>query len=234
MKIFTARLPVLCRGDSEAIDRWLGEQSGQWILFCMLTIAVCSGLYGATIGLWRAGLMALYVALKFPLLIFLTTLCNGTLNWMLAAAMGTGFTFRQTLLAQLMSFTVASLCLAALAPITLFILLNTPSLMSGNTFGHSFFLLINVGALAFAGIVANIRLHQFLLRKTGQRILAQKVLLAWLAGNLLVGAQLSWNLRPFIGSPGLAIQFLRPDPFNGNFYESVYRSALRFATEPRP
>jgi hypothetical protein len=222
---------VLCRGDSAAITQWIDEQDGRWILFCMLTIAVCSGVYGATIGLWRAGLMALYVAIKFPLLIFLTTLCNGTLNWMLAAVMGAGFTFRQTVLAQLMGYAVAALILAALAPITLFILFNTPSLMSGDTFGHSFFLLINVGVLAFAGIISNLRLHQFLLQKTGRRNLARKVLVAWLAGNLLVGAQLSWNLRPFIGAPGLEIQFLRPNPFDGNFYETVYRSALRLAEE---
>jgi hypothetical protein len=227
MKFYFHRLPGLCRGNGPAISSWLDEQSLRWIVFCGLSIAVCSGTYGATIGLWRAELMALYVAIKFPLLIFLTTFCNALLNWMLALMIGAGLTFRQTLLSQLMSFTVASLILAALAPILLFILFNTPPLASGDTFGHSFFLLINVGVLAAAGIVANARLYRFLLTQTGKRALARKVLTAWLAGNLLVGAQLSWNLRPFIGSPGLEIQFLRPDPFNGNFYESVYRSVRR-------
>jgi hypothetical protein len=139
--------------------------------------------------------------------------------------MGAGFNFRQTLLAQLMSYTIASLILASLTPITLFILFNTPPLSAGSTFGHGFFLLINVGVLALAGILANIRLYRFLEKHTHNRIMARRVLIAWLAGNLLVGAQLSWNLRPFIGSPGLEIQFLRPDPFEGNFYESVYRAA---------
>ena len=118
MKQLSARLPVLCRGDSSAISSWLDEQSLRWIVFCGLAIAVGSGLYGATIGLWRAELMAVYVAIKFPLLIFLTTLCNALLNWMLALMIGAGITFRQTLLAQLMGFTVAALILAAMAPIT--------------------------------------------------------------------------------------------------------------------
>jgi hypothetical protein len=52
------------------------------------------------------------------------------------------------------------------------------------------------------------------------------VLFGWLAGNLFLGAQIAWNLRPFIGSPRLAIEFLRSDPLRGNFYEAVWR-ALR-------
>lgn len=234
MSAYPARLPVLCRGEAKAISSWLDEQSLRWIIFCGLSIAVCSGVYGATIGLWRAELMALYVAIKFPLLIFLTTICNALLNWMLALMIGAGLTFRQTLMSQLMSFTIASMILAALAPITLFILFNTPSLESSDTFGHSFFMLINVGILALAGIVANVRLYRLLLIKVPRRRLARQVLTAWLAGNLLVGAQLSWNLRPFIGSPNLEIQFLRPNPFDGNFYETVYRSALNIIREAGP
>lgn len=231
MTDYPARLPVLCRGEAAAISSWLEEESLRWIVFCGLSIVVCSGVYGATIGLWRAGLMALYVGIKFPLLIFLTTLCNALLNWMLALMMGAGLTFRQTLMTQLMSFTIASLILVALAPITLFILMNTPPLSSGDTFGHSFFMLINVGVLALAGIMANIRLYRLLRTRITSRRLARQVLAAWLAGNLLVGAQLSWNLRPFIGAPSLEIQFFRPDPFDGNFYETVYRSVKRMISE---
>jgi hypothetical protein len=52
-------------------------------------------------------------------------------------------------------------------------------------------------------------------------------LLAWLAGNLFLGSQLSWILRPFIGSPNLPVQFVRDHPLNGNFYEAVFYSAHR-------
>ncbi|MDD3276072.1 MAG: hypothetical protein PHP93_03365 [Kiritimatiellales bacterium] len=227
MNKYFQRIPVLCRGDSESISEWLDRQSIHWILFCCLVITICGGMYGAAIGLWRAGLMATYVAIKFPLLIFLTTLCNAVLNWMLALVMGAGLTFRQTLLAQLMSFTIATLILGAMTPIVVFILYNTPPLSSGSHFGHSFFLLLNVVIIAAAGFAANIRLYGFLLLKIGSRPLAQKIVMAWVAGNLFVGGQLSWNLRPFIGSPTLEIQCLRPDPFDGNFYESVYRSGRR-------
>jgi hypothetical protein len=225
MSRMRSRLILLCRGEPVALSRWLNKPERKWFVCCVLTITLGTGIYGATIGLWRGPLMATYVAIKFPLLIFLTTLCNAGLNGMLALVMGAGISFRQTLLSQLMSYTVAALILAAMAPITLFILFNTSPHSSGDPFGHHLFLLLNVVILAGAGVAANGRLYQLLLLKTTHRSIAWRVLAAWLAGNLFVGAQLSWNLRPFIGSPQLNIQFLRPNPFEGNFYESVYTTA---------
>ncbi|MBN2529815.1 MAG: hypothetical protein JXR76_25720 [Deltaproteobacteria bacterium] len=178
------------------------------------------------IGLWRAPYMGLYVAIRFPLLIFLTILFTALINWMLAHVIGADFSFRQSLLAQLMAFTVAAMILAAIAPITLFILQNTPPISTGELFGHHLFLLINVIVLALAGIATNGRRYQFFAQKTATPIIARQVLVAWLAGNLLVGAQLSWNLRLFIGSPHLAVQFLRSNPSEGNFYESVFYNTM--------
>ena len=59
---------------------------------------------------------------------------------------------------------------------------------------------------------------------SGERRTARTVLWSWLGGNFLLGSQLAWILRPFIGSPGLAVEFLRPDPLRGNFYEAVGRA----------
>jgi len=41
---------------------------------------------------------------------------------------------------------------------------------------------------------------------------------------LFLGSQLSWILRPFIGAPGLPVQFIRADALHGNFYEAVFRA----------
>jgi hypothetical protein len=49
--------------------------------------------------------------------------------------------------------------------------------------------------------------------------------LAWLAGNLLRGSQICWVLRPFIGRPQDAVEFLGPDPWQGSFYETVFEAA---------
>ena len=83
-------------------------------------------------------------------------------------------------------------------------------------------LLSHVCAIAFAGVMANQRLFGLLRKVSDNRTTARAVLFAWLAGNLFLGAQLAWNLRPFIGSPLLAVEFLRDDPSRGNFYEAVW------------
>jgi hypothetical protein len=85
-------------------------------------------MYGATVGLWHAPQQALYTAIKFPLLILLTTAGNAALNGMLGQLLGTGLSFRQTSAAIVLSFTVASVVLAAFSPVTLFVLANTPPL----------------------------------------------------------------------------------------------------------
>jgi len=90
---------------------------------------------------------------------------------------------------------------------------------------HSLILVSETLMIAFAGVAANLRLVQLLRELSGSRAIARKVLLAWLAGNLFLGSQLAWILRPFVGSPGLPVQFLRPDAFDGTFYESLWRAA---------
>src|SRR5438309_68431 len=74
------------------------------------------------------------------------------------------------------------------------------------------------------GVMANRRLFGLLRKMNGRDATALSVVFSWLAGNLFLGAQLAWNLRPFIGSPQLAVQFLRDDPLRGNFYEAVWRA----------
>lgn len=191
-------------------------------------IVIGSASYGAAIGLWRAPLQAFYTALKFPLLILLTSVGNALLNGMLAPLFGLNIGFRQSFFAIVMSFTIATAILGAFSPLAMFLVWNTPSIAQrANTFSsHSIILLTHVTVIAFAGIVANLRLLQLLQHLSGDKKIGWKILLGWLAGNLFLGSQLSWILRPFVGSPGLPVQFLRDDALSGNFYEAVFH-ALR-------
>jgi hypothetical protein len=38
---------------------------------------------------------------------------------------------------------------------------------------------------------------------------------------------MTWILRPWFGSPGLEVQFLRPHPMEGSFYDAVLNAAFR-------
>lgn len=53
-------------------------------------------------------------------------------------------------------------------------------------------------------------------------IRAKRVIQTWTCVFALVGAQMSWVLRPFIGNPELPFQFLRPR--ESNFFEAVLRT----------
>lgn len=78
--------------------------------------------------------------------------------------------------------------------------------------------------IGFTGITANIHLHRLLLDRSPSPAAATFTLLAWLAGNGLVGSQFAWILRPFFGTPSMEVQFLRDNPMQGGFHIGVWSS----------
>jgi hypothetical protein len=223
------QLSILLRGEPLVLCSWLERWDSRRVGLCIATILIGAGCYGAAMGFWRAPLQGVFVAIKFPLIILLTTLGNTLLNAMLAPLLGLNISLRQSFLAILLSFTIVSAILGAFSPIAAFVVWNAPPL-AGNPQSwdttYSFIQLMHVLVIAFAGIVGTLRLGQVLRQLSGSAAIARRVLFAWLAGNLFFGSQLSWILRPFIGSPGLDVDFLRRSAFQGNFYETVIRSFL--------
>jgi hypothetical protein len=216
---------LLLRGEPGFLREWMLEPNLRRELWCAGWIVVGAGLYGAAIGCWRAPLQGLYTAIKFPLILLITALGNGLLNAMLAPLLGVGLTWRQSLRAVLLCFAMIAIILGSFSPLVLFLIWNVPPRTAELGSASTSFALLKVSqvlAIAFAGLVANIRLAQWLRELGGEARGARNVLFAWLAGNLLLGAQLTWIARPFFGSPHLEVQFLRPDAFDGNFFETVF------------
>jgi hypothetical protein len=232
-KLRRRELSVLLRGEAESLQSWSAQWNAQRFVSQIGVIVVGAGLFGAAVGWWRDPLQALYTAIKFPLIILLTAAGNAMLNAMLAPLLGLNIPFRQSFLAILMSFTISGAIFGSFAPLVAFVIWNSPPLSPNwweSAGPYSFILLMFVCVTAFAGIVANLRLLQLLRQLGGGRSVAVRVLCAWLGGNLFFGSQLSWILRPFIGSPGLPVQFLRATAFKGNFYEAVFHTAVRIFT----
>lgn len=198
----------------------------------LAVIVLGSGLYGAAMGWWRAPQQALLVAVKFPLIILMVTFGNALINGLLAPLLGLNIRFYQSFSAILMSFTVTSTILGAFSPVMAFIIWNAPA-MSANPNGettYSLILLAHVAVIALAGTAGNLRLFELLRHWSATHRIAMRVLTIWLGGNLFLGTQLTWILRPFIGSPRLPVQFLRGDAFHGNFCETVFRSVQHIFT----
>ncbi|CAN5149651.1 hypothetical protein BH23VER1_BH23VER1_09920 [soil metagenome] len=191
----------------------------------MVAILIGAGLFGFSAGVWRAPAMGTYVAVKLPLVIYLILLVNGLINGMLAHVLGSGLSFRQALSMSLASFTSAAIILGALSPATFFLTLNAPPADAPDAArGHQFVMLGHTALIAYAGIVGNYQAYRLLAAFTGRVSAARRTLLAWLAVNLFVGAQLTYNLRPFFGNPSLDVQFIRENPFDGSFYEVLYHA----------
>jgi hypothetical protein len=226
---FGFELPALLRGETDSLRECSECWNTRRVVVCLGIIVAGTGVFGAAMGAWRGPQQAVYTAIKLPLIILLTTFGNALLNAILAPLLGLNLRFRQSLLAILMSFTITAAILGALSPLTLFLVWNLPPMAEGTretATAFSLLQLTQVAAIAFAGVAANLRLMQWLRQVAGSAAVAWRVLFAWLAGNLLLGSQLGWILRPFFGSPRLPVEFLRGDAFKGNFFESLL-GALR-------
>jgi hypothetical protein len=223
-----SQIGTLLRGDPQTVSGWTERIEPKRLALHLVLIILGAGSYGAAMGWWRAPEQALFTAIKFPIIILLTTLGTALLNAMLAPLLGLNIPFRQSFVTILMSFASACVILGAFSPLTAFLIWNAPPIADAQrqTGTYNFILLTHVLVIAFSGIVANVRLRRCLIA-LGGRSVANRVLFSWLAVNLFFGSQLSWIFRPFIGSPGLQLQFLRDHPLAGNFYEAVYHSLMQ-------
>ena len=219
------QIPTLLRGEARPIQSWIAEWNVARMILYGVVIVAGTAAFGGTIGIWRDPLQAVYTAIKVPLIMLLTALGNGLLNGMLAPLLGINISFRQSLLAIFMSFTITAAILGACSPLIYFMVWNFPPLDKTNAAANATYgllLEVLVAVIALAGIIGNVRLLQLLRQLSGNNIGARRTLVAWLAGNLLLGSQLAWILRPFVGSPGLPVEFLRRNPFESNFFEALW------------
>lgn len=217
-------LPFLLRGEVAHIQEWIANPTAGNLGRCAALIFLGAGLFGGAMGYWRAPWQGAFAAVKFPLVILATTFGNALLNAMLAPLLGLNLAFRQSLLAILMSYAIVSVVLGGLSPLLLFLVCNTPPLAPGRVAAfssHSLLLVSQVSMIAMAGLAAHLRLWQLLRRLSGHDTVAWKVFFGWLLGNLFLGSQISWIFRPFVGSPGLPVRFLREDALRGSFFEAV-------------
>jgi hypothetical protein len=220
---------ALLRGESEEIAAWAAQWSMQRFALHIGVIIAGAGFYGAAMGWWRDPRQAFFTAIKLPLIMLLTTAGTALLNAMLAPLLGLNIRFRQAFSVVLMNFTITAAILGAFSPLIAFIVWNAPAMAAKGAPGttYRFILLTHISVIALAGVTGNLRLFQLLARLGESQTVARRVLFAWLAGNLFLGSQLSWILRPFVGAPTLPVEFLHKTAFHGNFYETVLRSLLQ-------
>ena len=132
------------------------------------------------------------------------------------------------------SMTVLAWVLLALAPVTLFLISTVapdPAAAASPDalrLPHNIMLLLHYSLLAIAGLFAVLRFHHILRATLPPACNRSALALLWLAAYALVGAQLAWILRPFVGSPFYPIAFIRPDALQRNVYEFFYHDIFHY------
>ena len=204
-----------------------------------LCIAIGAGAYGATMGLWRGPTQAIFAALKLVALLCtlwgLTTLTNLVFAGLLRARLGAA----QVATCTLLGLAVTAIVLGALAPVSLFFTLHAPPLATegASELAASFrvaqsLLGVHVVVFAIAGTLGVVRMWGLLRALVDRVDVARRVLWAWLLVEGLVGMELSWVLRPFVGKPNLPITLVREDAFASSFFDEIDRIATALLGAP--
>ncbi len=182
-----------------------------------LAIVVFGMFYGAVMGTYSGGagprvLQVVYSAVKGPFLLTITFLLSLPSFAVINTLLGLRDDLARVVRALMATQAGLTIILASLAPITALWYL------SGNA--HEPAILFNGLMFAIASVSA-----QWMLRREYAPLIRSNprhrwLLRTWLVIYVFVGIQMGWVLRPFIGSPGMPVQFFREGSWS-NAYEVV-------------
>jgi hypothetical protein len=227
------KLPAMLLLDRGAFWKTLRGHGVGWAgvaSMAVFVVASCA-VYGALMAFWRSPLMACYAAAKLPMVFVGSTAVVAVFNWMVAATLNSGLSFRQSVALAYAAMAVACWILLALAPVVFFFIVTGAPQMDGaweEAVGaaHRAMPLTHVAVLALAGVLGNASLFNGLRAVVRPGCPPAALFLAWIVLFAIVGCQMSWILRPFVGTPGLEVAFLREEALKDNFFEVVFGRLL--------
>lgn len=198
--------------DALAEERMTGTFIGQLFVFSVMLFAF----YGALMGLFGGWVQAAASFIKMPLL-FLATLaiCLPSL-YIFNLVLGSQLKFLPMVALLLYAVCLTAALSVSLAPVAFFFMICGSD--------YRFMVLLHVAILAVSGLVGLVGMYR------GLKALCEKaggygtgrVFRVWVFLYAIVGAQMSWLMRPFLGMPDLPFQIFRP--VEGNFFTAVFRT----------
>jgi len=202
--------------------------TGRFVRLAIL-LGVIYGVSLSTFGIFQgsegAGLQMLSVAAKVPLLFVLTLLVTFPSLYVFAALQRLPLDMGNTLRLMLLANVVHLAVIASLGPVFAFFAASTDS--------YAFMKLLNVAFFVVGGVLGFVILRSAtitMFEATSVDVAAaasanqrtSRVLRVWCFVYGIVGAQMGWLLRPFIGSPELPFAFLRDR--DGSIFTGIVRS----------
>ena len=191
--------------------------AGSWWI-----VVACGLIYGAVMGS-HAGrpAQAMVSAVKVPMLLLTTAVLSLPSFFVLNTLLGVRDDFADVLRGLIASQAGLTIILASLAPLTAFWYVSTTGYRSAILFNGAMFAVASLGSQnllrrAYRPLIARNPRHRLLLR-------------AWLVLYALIGVQMGWVLRPFIGVEGEPVEFLREEPWD-NAYVVIAQMIWRLLT----
>lgn len=179
-------------------------------------IAAACFVYGIIMGSYNSLPQALSSGVKLIVLIFTTLLICFPSFYIVQLLLGSKMKLRQLATILLGGFVMLTTILVAFAPITLFFQMsNSP---------YAFLQLLHFGIFLFAGYWSMTNVSSALKMACEKKNIYPKtgltIFRVWIFILAFVGIQLSWNLRPFIGSKDMAFELFRTGT-QGNIYATL-------------
>jgi hypothetical protein len=183
----------------------------------LVSTVIAGMLYGAVMGtfggfagdrIWQI----VFSAAKVPLLLTATFAISLPSFFVLNSLFGVRSDFGEVLRALLAAQAGLTIILAALGPYTALWYVSFTDYQAAILFNALLFGVASLSAQRllrryYAPLIARNRRHRWLLR-------------TWLIVYAFVGIQMGWILRPFVGAPGMPVQFFREETW-GNAYVIV-------------
>ncbi len=196
-----------------------GKMVGTFIMRLFGFSVLLLAFYGLLIGLFGGWVQGLASLIKMPLL-FLATLgiCLPSL-YIFNLVLGSKLQLGQTTALLLYGVCITAAVSASLAPVVFFFMICGSD--------YYFMALLHVTILAISGFIglgSVIHGLKFLGERIGS-IGTERVFRIWMFLYGIVGAQMAWLMRPFIGVLNLPFQIFRP--VEGNFFVAVLKAILK-------
>lgn len=193
----------------------------------ILLIALFTFFYGLIMGSYNGFSQAMMSGIKLWGLFLLTLVICFPSFYIVQIVLGSKIGIKQLLIMLLSGLIMVSTIMLAFGPIVLFFQL------SGDN--YNFLQLLHVGIMFFSGIFGMRVVLDALQNACENQEIYPKVGLSvfkiWVVIFAIVGLQLSWNLRPFLGQKDAPFEVFRKDT-QGNVYSTLLHSVGKMMGVP--
>ncbi len=176
--------------------------------------------YGIVMGCYNGFYQAVSSGIKLPILFSLIIIICFPAFFIIQFVMGSKLSFAQMLTIIISGFTLMGSIMVSFSTIVLFFLITGDN--------YSFLKLLHVAILTLSGMFGMRTVIEALKFSCEKKNIYPKtgvqVFKFWIFILFFVGAQLSWSLRPFIGSKDQPFEIFREK--EGNFYQAVIVSFI--------